>query len=473
MRPEYKKLLKNTGLFAIGTFATSLLGLLMTPLYTSVLSTADYGIADLITVTTSLLLPLLTCAVYEGILRFSLDKDADYRTIYSMGISLVVGGTFLVALCLPLIAKTTIGPYKWFFLAYFACCSLHTITSYFVKGLEMIRTYTIGGIIGSVVVICSNLFFLLYLKIGVYGYITSLILGHIIPTLFFFLKEHLYRYISLPSKLDKNLTRQILVYSIPIIPNGISWWIANSSDKYFLNHFADVSQVGVYAVSYKIPTIMMTVMGFFVASWQLSSVEDFGTDKSKAFYASIYNRYVLISVLLASFLIVTAKPFASFLYAKSFFVAWRFVPILVIANVFNILASFMGTVYTGAKKTKMLSISTMIGAGSNITMNFFLIPLLGAMGAALATAASYSIMFIIRLMHSRRILIFDVNYKRDIFLFFLLMLQAYLVLVDQVWTIIVSLGISVAILFFNRSIFNEMITMILDKYKITKIFNKS
>lgn len=468
MQPEYKKLLKNTGLFAIGTFATSLLGLLMTPLYTSILSTADYGAADLITVTTSLLLPLLTFAVYEGILRFSLDQKADYRTIYSLGISLVAGGTVIVALFIPLIARTTIGHYKWFFLAYVATCSFHTITSYFVKGLERIRTYTIGGVIGSVVVISCNLFFLLYLKIGVYGYITSLILGHLIPTLYFFFKEHLYRYLTFPTKIDKKLIRQIFIYSIPIIPNGISWWIANSSDKYILNHFADVSQVGVYAVSYKIPTIMMTVMGFFVASWQLSSVENFGSERSKAFFANIYNKYVLISVLLASLLILTAKPFASFLYAKDFFVAWRFVPVLVIANIFNILSSFMGTVYTGAKKTKMLSFSTMIGAGSNILLNFVFIPLWGAMGAALATAASYAIIQLIRMIHSRQILTFEVNYKRDAMLFLILMIQTCAVLIDEWWSIVASLALTMILLYLSRSIFYEMRKLILNKLQIKK-----
>jgi len=468
MQPQYKKLIKNTGLFAIGTFATSLLGMLMTPLYTSVLSTSDYGAADLITITTSLLLPLVVCGVYEGILRFSLDKDADYKTIFSLGILLSLGGTLLVALFLPIISKTTIGPYKWFFITYFACCSLHTILSYFVKGIEKIRTYTIGGIIGSIVVISSNLFFLLYLKIGVYGYITSLILGHLIPSLFFIYKERLFQYLVLPSKLDHKLINAIFAYSIPIIPNGISWWIANSSDKYILNHFTDVSQVGIYAVSYKIPTIMMTIMGFFIASWQLSSVEEFGTDKSKAFYSNIYNKYVLISILLASLLIITAKPFASFLYAKDFFIAWRFVPILVIANVFNILSSFMGTVYIGAKKTKMLSISTMAGAGANIILNFLLIPYWGAMGAALATAASYTIIYVIRTIHSRSIMTFEVNHGRDILLFILLIAQAVFVLIDCFWTIQLAVLIFVYISFYSRHMFREVAVIIVGKLKQKK-----
>lgn len=465
MLPEYKKLLKNTGLFAIGTFATSLLGLLMTPLYTSILSTGDYGVADLITVTTSLLMPLVTLAVFEGIMRYSLDKNADYNTIFTLGVLLSLGGSLLVALFLPLISLTPIGEYKWFFIAYFSTNTLYTIVSYFIKGIEKIKTYTIGGVIGSFVFICSNLFFLLYLKIGVDGYILSFILGSLIPTIYFFYTEKLYQYITIPSLINKRLIKDIIIYSLPIIPNGISWWIANSSDRYILNYYADVSEVGIYSVSYKIPTIMMTIMGFFVASWQLSSVDEFGSEKSKAFFSDIYNKYVLASVMLASLLIVFAKPFASFLYAKDFFVAWQYVPVLVIANVFNILSSFMGTVYTGAKKTKMLSLSTMMGAGSNILLNFLLIPHMGAMGAAIATAFSYVVIQTFRVIHSKQIMSFDVNYKKNLFLYVLIINQAYFVIQDTVVGVIVSVLITVLVMYICRYVFADVIKIVATKTK--------
>lgn len=468
MKTEYKKLIKNTGLLAIGSFATSLLGLLMIPFYTSVLSTTDYGISDLITVTSSLLFPFVSLAISEAILRFSLDKDADWKTIYSGGLWIIIIGLTIVLLFLPLVKKTAIGNYTWYFFLYFCVYCLHTITSYFVKGLEKIHTYSIAGVLNSTIVIGCNLLFLLYLKWGINGYLLSFILGHFVTFLFMFFRESLYKYITFPKYINKDILKKMLVYSLPIIPNGISWWIANSSDKYILTHYASVSDVGIYAVSYKIPTIMMTVMGFFVASWQLSSVEDFGTERSKSFFSGVYDKYVMISIILASLLIVTAKPFASFLYSKDFFTAWHYVPILIIANVFNIMATFMGTVYTGAKKTAMLSISTVIGAVVNISLNFILIPIYGAIGAAVATAISYLVMYVIRIIHTRTIMAFPINHSRDITFYCLLLVQSICVLSDTKIGIIIAIIICIILMFICRSfilnLVNSTILIIKDKF---------
>lgn len=464
MKAEYRKLIKNTGLFAIGSFATSLLGILMIPFYTSILSTEDYGISDLITVTSTLLLPFVTLAIGEAVLRFSLDTDAKWKTIYSSGIWIFSIGYLFVILLYPLIKKTPIGEYFCYFISYLGVYSIHTLTSYFVKGLERIRTYSIAGVVNSAIVIGCNLLFLLYFKWGVKGYLLSFILGHLATFLYMFFKEQLYKYITLPCFIDKTILGQMLIYSLPIIPNSVSWWIANSSDKYMLMHYADISQVGIYAVSYKIPTIMMTIMGFFVASWQLSSVEDFGTEKSKCFFSAVYNRYVMISVILASMLIVISKPLAMLLYSNNFFTAWKFVPILIIANVFNIMASFMGTVYTGAKKTAMLSISTMIGAIANILLNFILIPWLGALGAAISTALSYLMMFIVRIIHTRTIFIFPIKYNRDILLYFLIIIQSTCVMLDNNLGTILSILIVLCILYIGRPFIKDI------SYALIKLF---
>lgn len=456
MRKEYRKLLTNTGLLAIGSFASSLLGMLLIPFYTTVLSTEDYGTSDLIITTTSLLFPFTTLAISESIMRFALDKGTDRKSVYTIGMGIVVMG-FTIVLCVtPFIRRTTIGPYTVFFLLYYLFYCLHTITSYFIKGLEKVSIYSVAGLINSVIVISCNLLFLLAFKWGIVGYLLGSIIGHMSTMLFMFFSAKLYKYIIAPWKIDWTLFKDMVKYSIPIIPNSISWWVANSSDKYMLNYYADVSQVGIYSVSYKIPSIIMTVMGFFISAWQLSSVEDFGTEKSKRFYSDIYSKCFACNLLVAGGLILFSKPFGAFLYSADFFAAWRYVPVLIIANVFNILASFMGTVYTSAKKTKMLSISTLIGASANVLMNLFLIPFIGVMGAALATAASYMIMWIIRVVNTRKILPFPIDYKGNGIMLLLLFLEAVFVYIDTLITHIFAALILVLFLLHYREFLLEI-----------------
>lgn len=472
IKREYKKLLSNTGLLAIGSFASSLLGMLLIPFYTSVLSTADYGISDLIVTTTSLLYPFTTLAISEAIMRFALDKKVDKKSIYSIGLLMISIGYILLLFCSPLIKRTTIGEYYIYFILYYFSYCFHTITSYFVKGVEKIKIYSVAGLLNSIIVISCNLFFLLILKIGIVGYLLSSIIGHGLTALFMFVCGRLYEYIIPFWKIDRTLFRQMLHYSIPIIPNSISWWIANSSDKYVLNHFADVSQVGIYSISYKIPTIMMTVMGFFISAWQISAVDDFGSDKSQRFFSDIFRKCFAINVILASFLIAFSKLIGNFLYSADFFAAWRYVPILLIANVFNVLASFMGTIYTSAKKTKMLSVSTMLGAVINIIMNFVLIPALGAMGAAIATAMSYFVMWIIRMVNTRHIMLLTFSSTKMLILITCLLIETCLVCVDNIITHICAYGVLVIVLVINRNaikeIFHMVIGALLSKINIKK-----
>lgn len=463
MKKEYGKLIKNTGLLAIGSFASSLLGMLLIPFYTAVLSTKDYGISDLIVTTTSLLYPFTTLAISESIMRFALDKGDSKKSIYSIGLTIAFAGYLLVLLFSPWIKTTAIGSYYVYFLLYYLFYCLHTITSYFVKGLEEIKTYSVAGLLNSVVVISCNLLFLLVFKMGIVGYLLSSIIGHAVTTGFLFVRVKLYRYIQPFWKIDRSLLQQMIRYSIPIIPNSISWWIANSSDKYILNHYTDVSQVGIYAVSYKIPTIMMTIMGYFISAWQISAVEDFGTEKSQNFFSEVYKKCFAMNLLVAATLILSSKIMAGFLYSADFFAAWRFVPILVIANVFNVLASFMGTIYTASKRTKMLSISTMIGAVTNILMNFMLIPSMGAMGAAIATAISYAIMWLVRIINTRHIMKLSINLKRDSILLLLLIAEIVAVTIDSIYSWIIALIIFCVIIFENRAVMCELWKIIINR----------
>ena len=74
MKREEKKLVKNTLLLMLGNFSSKLLVFLMVPLYTSVLTTAEYATSDLLTTTINLLYPFATLMISTAVMRFCLDK---------------------------------------------------------------------------------------------------------------------------------------------------------------------------------------------------------------------------------------------------------------------------------------------------------------------------------------------------------------------------------------------------------------
>lgn len=81
MNSKYKYLIKNTGILAISNFSSKLLVFFLVPIYTSVLSTAEYGTYDLAMSTVLLLYPVLTVNIVDGVMRFSMEKGADHTKI--------------------------------------------------------------------------------------------------------------------------------------------------------------------------------------------------------------------------------------------------------------------------------------------------------------------------------------------------------------------------------------------------------
>ena len=109
-------------------------------------------------------------------------------------------------------------------------------------------------------------------------------------------------------------------------------------------------------------------------------------------------------------MLIPFTPLATkILLNESYFSAWTFMPVLLIATVFSSLVTFIGTIYTVKKRTTMSLITASAGAGLNIILNLLLIPQMGAQGAGIATAISYFAVFVLRALHSKSFMPFDLK----------------------------------------------------------------
>ena len=416
MKREEKKLVKNTLLLMLGNFSSKLLVFLMVPLYTSVLTTAEYATSDLLTTTINLLYPFATLMISTAVMRFCLDKCKDSRQLLSIGIWIEFIGIAFVALGSMLFFNSgNLQGYRYYFLIGFAGYSLYTLLMEYAKGSEKVGMYSIAGVCNTVALISCNIVFLLKLGLGIKGYLMAMIAAYWITIVVLFIGCRAWKDLLWPNRIERGYVKEMLQYSIPLMPNSISWWVSNSSDRYIMNIFRGLSELGIYSVSYKIPSIMATISGIMVSAWEMSAVDDFGSEKSRRFFSQIYDMWVHTYLIVCTGLVLGVKILALILFQKDFFSAWRFVPILLYASIFSGLSSFLGTVFTAAKKTKAVFVTTMVGAGINIVLNFALIPLWGGYGAAIATAVGYLATFFSRLKGANSIMHLDVDYKKHFF----------------------------------------------------------
>lgn len=401
---KYKTLLSNTLLISIGTFGSKILVFFMVRFYTGYLTPSDYGTADLITQTANLLFPIISMGITDGVFRFALDNERGRRSVFTVGfITITVGSVFFLAV-IPLlnIVKEFKG-YIWLIVIYTMAYCYHSLCAQFIRAKGDTALFAVQGIINTSLVIGLNILFLAVFKIGVTGYVLSVVLADFLCTIFLFVKERLWRQFTLHPR--KIAFKRMLRYSIPLIPATIFWWITSVSDRYMVNAMIGSTENGIYAVSYKIPTILTLVSTIFMQAWQFSAVTESHGDRKEhiRFFTNVWRSFQAVMFLAGSVIIAFAKPAIRILSTEQYYSAWEYVPLLSASMIFTAFVSFTGTVYVVTKQSGISFITAMAGAVINIALNLLLIPSpLGVQGAAIATFLSYFAVFLIRAVNSRK-----------------------------------------------------------------------
>ena len=423
---KFKDLSKNTILFTISSFGSRIISFFLVPLYTYVLSTSEYGTVDLINTTVQMMIPILTINIQDAVLRFTLDDDYSQNDVILVGGRIVGISSFFLGIALAILYLCGIiqltPNYIVFLFVSFIAGALNNNLSMYLKARDKVKLLAIWGIINTVITCLLNITLLLVVKMGVNGYLIAFLSGTIIADVGMIINGKVFRDIHY-GKWSTQIVKSMLVYSAPLIANSIGWWINNASDRYILNFFCGTALNGIYAVSYKIPSILSTVQSVFYNAWSVSAITEFDKDDSDGFIGNVYTAYSSMSILACSLIMLLNIFIARILYSKDFFTAWHYVPFLLVGTAFNGLGLFNGCIYTAAKKTKDVSVTTVIGAGINTCLNFILIPIFGAYGAAFETMVGYFFIWLIRLVRMRKIVIMKVNWRINIILMIILFAQ--------------------------------------------------
>lgn len=401
---KYKTLLSNTLLISIGTFGSKILVFFMVRFYTGYLTPSDYGTADLITQTANLLFPVISLGITDGVFRYALDNLRGRRSIFTVGFTVITAGALMFLLIIPLLNLVDeFKGYIWLIVIYTMASCYHSLCSQFIRARGNTALFAVQGIINTALVIILNILFLAVLKIGITGYVLSVVLADFLCTVFLFVKERLWTQFTPHPR--RTAFYKMLRYSIPLIPATIFWWITSVSDRYMVNGFIGSTANGIYSVSYKIPTVLTIVSSIFMQAWQFSAVTESHGDRREHvdFFTNVWRSFQAVMFLAGSFIIAFAKPAIKLLSTEEYYSAWQYVPLLSVSMIFTAFVSFTGTVYVVTKQSGISFLTAMAGAVVNIVLNLLLIPSpLGVQGAAIATFVSYFAVFIIRAVNARK-----------------------------------------------------------------------
>lgn len=462
---RYWKLIMNTVIFAIGTFSSKLMVLLLMPLYTRVLTTADYGTMDVVVSVSNMLLPLVALSISDGVIRFGLDRSSKKSDVFSIGLATSLAGFLLFLCAYPLMKKIAfISDFVWLIYLYLFAASMQSVTAQFVRSMGLVRLYAFNGMFNTFCTIVCNILFLVVFQWGINGYILSVIVSNLLSMVFLWWAAKLWQYVKFKG-VSSQTARAMLVYSIPLIPATIMWSITNVSDRLMVTYFLGESANGLYAVANKLPTIISLISSIFTQAWQLSAISENDQKDRDAFYSNIFQSYQTVVFLAGCGLLWLIRPLTRLMYAEAYFESWQIAPFLVISVVFSCFSSFYASFYMATKKNMMAMVTTLAGAVMNISLNLWLIPIYGVQGAAFATASSYLTVFFIRAIDTRRLVKLKMDLPRFLLNTLLLVAQGLIMLRPPEMLFLIQMGIVALMFLLNGRSIMWVLNNLLDSVK--------
>lgn len=439
------KLLKGTVVYMAGSVLSKILQLAILPLITAVLLKEEYGYYDLIVTTISLVMPIITLQIIEALFRFMFSaNDEEKRRILSTTFLFLIAGIIVLSLLILIISIfTDIIKYPILIVLYYGTYILLVFYQKVCRSMQRNSLFAISGVLNTFVLLSIEAITLLIFDFAVDGLLLAQIISNLICILYLELKIKLFKTISF-YYVKTDTIKSMLHFSLPLIPNSISWWFVNSVNKYIIALFLDVGVNGIFSIASKFPQLLTFITSVFQMAWQESAIMEQSSENRDKFYSIVFNNYM--NLLFSGLIIVlpVIKLIFPLLVAESYRGGIIYIPILLLGSVFSSFSQFYGTGYLVFGKTSGAFSTTILAAITNISVSIILIPHFGLFGPAIGTMLAYLIQWIYRIFQMKEYFKVEINKKSlilHIFLSLIYIVGYYIFdsIISQIIMIIVAL----------------------------------
>lgn len=401
-----KRLISQTGLYALGNIAVKASGLLLAPLYlnTTFLSTEAYGHLVLLEATAQILIPVAGLGLATGMLKFMSDPDEGRQSESIPFTTLVL--SLLLALSAMLLVWISARPLASFLVddparilivrlmgAYAALKVLSTVPYMLLRVRERAGWYTISIVAEWTILVVGVYYFLAVQRMALEGvliaYVASAGASAIVMS-GFMLSQIKWRF-------DRGVVRNLLRFGIPLVLSAFAGLFLNVGDRYILKWLTNAEIVGVYGWASRLGGIINML---FVQSFQLAftviglktvGAGDLSLHRRTFRHYTVWTGWAVLGVSLLAY---DLTLFLSEAFGVDPYYLNADVMVLPIA------LGFMGygiyivvnNILYATELTHLISMNVLIAAVTNAALNVAMIPFFGPLGAALATAVAYGLL---------------------------------------------------------------------------------
>lgn len=472
MENKYKKLGKNTFFMFLGKVESSLVGVVMLPFYTHWLSPVAYGMVDLINTYALILMGFVTCCIADSIFLFPKEADDKGKSRYfTSGLYFVFLSSCICAfffLIWTYIAgllniNDSFTNNVWSILVLMLCLFLQNYTQQFTLSLDKVKVFSIAGV---VLTFTTALFAIIFIPLwGLKGYLFSLILANLTTTLYTVVFSRSYKYIRFLN-FDKGNLIEMLKYSIPLIPNGIMWWLVNGMNRPIMDKYLGVAAIGIFAVASKFPAALSMLSTVFGTATGISLIEEFNKPNFSKFFNNYFRSFFFFLLVIGGLMAIFSEMIISIFADSKYHDAWLLFPFLILGVIFQCASGLIGGVFMAEKKSKYFFYSSVWGGLASLFFTFIFIKYFSLMGAALAVCASFFVMVVVRLKYAwKHISTFSIRYYVFMLSVFLMLSVSLIYTNNILYRYLFSTFFFLVILYYNKKLLSEIYYLLIKTIK--------
>lgn len=394
---------KLTFYYTVGNLTSRVIKFALFFVYTFFLTKADLGFFDLVTNSITLVTPILTFQLYDAMLRWSIgnsDETALKQVVSASGI--VVLANLMLFTVIYFIAVYYIN-LQYPILIYLSVVlqTIYPVILQFGRGSGKNAIYAISGVVFTAVFAVATIVALTAFNLKVKGLLIANVIAVLVAIIYLLIKLNYHKYFHFKF-FSKKVAKDMLFYSMPLIPNTLSWWAISTADRYIILAYLGISYNGLFAIATKFPSMMLMVHSIFNMAWQERAIRTYDSATRNEYYSSVLNKYFTFFFTVIIVAIAITKPLFRVAIKSTYYDAWKLMPLMYMAIGFQALSSFYGSGYLSSKDTRGALTTTIFGVAVSISSNFILIPRLGLIGSSISFLSGFFIMFIMRVYQTRK-----------------------------------------------------------------------
>lgn len=393
-----RALVKDSAIYAVGTVASRLVGFIMIPVYTRVLTPADYGVIETIIRLVDVIGLFLALGLAEALLRYyylAKDEEESRRLIgstLSLNLVAVVTGSVLTLPLSPALTYLAFGhdryaPYVAVSLISMLVGNLMELPLTIWRAEAEAWRFTSVSLSKLFSHLVLNIVFVVVLRWGVWGVVLSGLINAVAWSagLGWMVRR---RY---GICWDKTWLRRVLAYGVPLVPASLSQFVLHYSDRFFLTRYATEAELGLYSLAYRFGMLVSVFFGILSRAWWpwvfRAAEEEESTKHLRRGGALI----LLSGAAFCSAVILLASPAIRMVASPNFWEASQYVSPIAIAYWFFISSSSLRVGALIANRTSAFAVANVASAVVCLVLNAWLISRYSVWGAAYATAISFAV----------------------------------------------------------------------------------